>query len=347
MMKFGSAKYGDKQEFKKKVYFKLKDGDQVFRILPPMGDLAEKGVWSRFYSVHFGYKNTEGKLRTFVSPLVRNNKTKMIEVPDAALDRINDLKAKLEEAKASGNAPMVAKLNTLVGFKGVYSADNNHHMNVMDLNGTIGVLKIRHRAKLALDAEIKKLRSEGCDPLSVEDGRFFVFNRNGMSLDTAFKVTVHKERIDVPGVGRVERDVISKLTPEMLQRCSTEASHLDKLFNSLTSEEVAEVVAQSDMLSGKSPAIDKYFDQRWKAKRNQETIENKFIDAAVAAHEDDEFPSDDYVSPVALAPVAVAQTVVAKETKTALSAPVVVKTQTQGQQISELSDADFFAALGT
>ena len=41
-MKIGKAKYGAG----KKTYFKLKDGDQTFRILPPLGDLADDGVFT-------------------------------------------------------------------------------------------------------------------------------------------------------------------------------------------------------------------------------------------------------------------------------------------------------------
>ena len=67
-MKLGQAKYGG--EYVKKNNYKLKDGEQVYRILPPMGELAEQGRWSVFYNVHFGYKNSEGKLRPFQSPEV-------------------------------------------------------------------------------------------------------------------------------------------------------------------------------------------------------------------------------------------------------------------------------------
>ncbi len=163
-------------KFKKKNHYKLSDGDFVFRIVRPMEKYTydPKG-WSVYHSVHFGYKNTEGKMRAFESPQVKNYKTRMIEVPDPALDRLNDLKSQLEAAKAEGNGPLVARLNTLVGYKGVYNVDNNHHMNVIGLDGSIGELKIRGTAKRALDSEIKRLELEGVYPLSDDDGRFFVF----------------------------------------------------------------------------------------------------------------------------------------------------------------------------
>ena len=81
----------------------------------------------------------------------------MIEVADAAKDRITNLKAKFEEAKKAGNKAVVDRLDPLVGSHWMYNLDNNHYMNVVDAQGNIGILKIRHKAKLALEAEIKKL----------------------------------------------------------------------------------------------------------------------------------------------------------------------------------------------
>src|SRR5690606_37473871 len=114
-----------KSGFTQKKYFKLKDGASTFRLLPPMEEMGNKDAgtdWSKFYKVHYGYKNTQGKLRVFQSTLVVNRKTKMIETPDAADQRIKDLKAKLEEAKAANNKAMVEKLGKLVsGQKPMYN----------------------------------------------------------------------------------------------------------------------------------------------------------------------------------------------------------------------------------
>jgi len=256
-IKIGSAKYGITQ----KKYFKLKDGESTFRILPPLGDLADEGRWSVFYKVHYGYKNTKGKLRVFQSSLVKNRKTKMVEVPDAAVERIETLKAKLEEAKASGNKAMVEKLGKLVsGQKPMYNLDSNHYLNVVDSQGNIGVLKLRHRAKQALDEEIKALREKGVDPLSVDNGRYFVFRRSGTGLDTTFAVRILKEKINIEGVGEVERDVVHKLNSELINRLGDEAAQLNKLFKEVSADDIKRIVESSDLLTGQSPVIDELFD---------------------------------------------------------------------------------------
>lgn len=269
MSVFGKAKFGGKG----RNWFKLKDGTNgPFRILPPMGDLSDDGRWSAFYSIHYGYKNSEGKMRTFVSPLIKNRKTKMIESADAALDRITQLKAKLEEAKAAKNNELVMKLLELVGGKkSRYNLDNNHYLNVVDLQGNVGILKIRHRCKLALDAEIKKLRDAGVEPLDADTGRFFSFNRTGTGMDTVYSVSVYKEKLHIQGVGDVEKDIVHQITDDLARRCLVqnkdgsftykEAGRLDSLFAKPTSAEVERIVkegekAVDEILDAKTETVD-------------------------------------------------------------------------------------------
>lgn len=283
---FGQSNYGG--NYIKKKYAKLKDGEAAYRILPALGELAAQGKWSVFWKVHYGYKNSKGELRTFESPLVKNNKSKMIEVPDAALERIETLKAAFEAAKKANDGPKIAALDKLVGQKGQYNLDSNHYMNAIDEQGNIVILKIRHRAKVALDAAIKRERAKGIDPLSPTDGRFFVFHRSGMGLDTVFQVSVKQETVDVPGFGPMQRDIVHKLTPEIANRCGTrqpdgsfryaEAANLDTLYKKPTSEQVARIVKEG------AAAVDEILDTK--------------------GGQHDEPPADDYEDNTSSAPVA-------------------------------------------
>lgn len=369
-LKIGTAKYGITQ----KKYFKLKDGESTFRILPPLGDLADEGRWSVFYKVHYGYKNTKGKLRVFQSSLVKNRKTKMVEVPDAAVERIETLKAKLEEAKASGNKAMVEKLGKLVsGQKPMYNLDSNHYLNVVDSQGNIGVLKLRHRAKQALDEEIKALREKGVDPLSVDNGRYFVFRRSGSGLDTTFAVRILKEKINIEGVGEVERDVVHKLNNELINRLGDEAAQLNKLFKEVSADDIKRIVESSDLLTGQSPVIDELFDSakgdggssssdEGDEDYGDEEESSSSSSAAAAASTTQAATTTTTQAAATQAPVqqaAPAQTQAAApaktETKTeaapaqAAAPKVEVKsnpTQTTAEAVSEMSDDEFLKSLG-
>lgn len=353
MSVFGKAKYGSN----KRNWFKLKDGDSTYRILPPMGDLQEDGRWSAFYRIHYGYKNSKGEMRTFQSPLLQNRKTKMTEVPDAALDRINQLKAKLEEAKKAGNEELKTQLLKLVGGqKSRYNLDSNHYMNVIDLQGNVGILKIRHRAKLALDAQIKKLRDAGVEPLDPENGRFFTFTRSGMGMDTVYQVSVYKNKLNVPGVGLVEQELVHTITPDIAKRCLVEnedgsytykeAGRLDRLFKKPTAEEVDRIVKEGEK------AVDDIFDTK-ADNTSQESSDD-------SGPEDDEAVPTTQTAPVqAVTPATTPTTVnVTQSAPTVTQAAPVAQAvapkaastsgapKTTAQTVSEQSDEDFLKSLG-
>lgn len=339
-MKIGSAKYG----FTQRKYFKLKEGDVTFRILPPMGELADDGKWSMFYAVHYGYKNSQGKLRVFQSPEVKNRSNGMIEVPDAALERIKKLKAEFDKAKSAGNKAVMEKIGPLVsGQKPMYNLDKNHYLNVIDSQGNIGVLKLRHKAKQVLDQQIKKLREKGVDPLSVDNGRFFTFTRSGNGLDTSFAVSVAQKDIFVEGVGDVKQDIVHKLDAAIIARLKDEAAALNKLFKALTSEEVARIVAESDLLTGKSRAVDEILDAKKDGGADvmaEDDMDDEIETATVAT-----------AQPVAAAPVEPVVTVTPSSSVTTTivppSAPIAATAPSvAAPAASEQSDADFLKSLG-
>lgn len=325
-MKIGKAKFGGQTSRK---YFKLKDGEQVYRILPPLGELADQGRWSVFHSVHYGYKSTDGKQKPFLSCEAKDRKTGTIQVGDAAKDRITKLKAQLEEGKKAGNKVAIDALEPLVGNQGMYNLDSNHYMNVVDSQGHIGILKIRHKAKLALEAEIRSLNADGVDPLSVEDGRYFVFSRTGMGRDTTFGVKVLKEKLKVDGVGVVERDVVHVLDEDLQARLSAEAGELGKIFKTLTSEEVKQVVDGSDLKTGVSPALDKLFGSKAQAVAEEDNAESDIEAIGTAAD------------------IATAQAPVQATYKSApaKAATKVVAPKTQATSIAEMDPETFLAQL--
>lgn len=342
--KLGKANFGG--NYVKRKFFKLKDGEASYRILPSIGFNGKEpdGRWSVFHKVHYGYRNSKGQMRVFLSPEVKNRKTKMTEVEDAALERIKKLKAELEKAKAAGNKPLQDKLMELVGsMDAKYNLDNNHYLNAIDEQGNIGVLKLRHKAKLALDAEIKKLRDAGVEPLDPETGRFFKFFRTGTGLETTFQVTVKKKTLVLEGVGEVEQALVHVITDEILQRIDKEAADLDKIYKVLSAEDVKRIVETSDINTGISPVIDELFDNK------------KDAEPAVVDEED---YADDAEQPAAAAqtaPVVTPLATPAPATQTVATTPApatatTVKTasapKTTAQVVGEQSDEDFLKSLG-
>lgn len=359
----GNANYD--KGFTKRNWWKLKDGQQVFRILPPVGDLQKNGQWSAFWNVHYGYKNTKKQMRVFQSSLVKNRKTKMIESPDAALERIEKLKAQFEAAKKEGNTELAKKLDLLVGQKGQYNLDSNHYMNAMDQQGNVGLLRIRHRAKLALDLAIKKLRDKGVDPLSVENGRFFIFTRSGSGLDTTFTVDVLEKELDIAGVGNVKQEIVHTLTPEIINSLLAfkdnkfvykAAARLDTLFKRPTSAEVARIVTEG--ATAVDDIIDAKTDENTTVEPDPSDFEPEHSQAPATALPPQALATPSSPAPAAVAPtpVAVATPQPAQTAAAAAPAPSLVSSappvntsqpsQTTAQAINLMSDEDFLKSLG-
>jgi hypothetical protein len=351
----GKAKYGSTQ----KKFWKLKEGDSVFGILPPLGDLASEGRWSVYYKIHYGYKNAAGKARPFQSSLVENRKTKMIEVPDAANDRLKMLKGQLEAAKASGNEKAKEAIFKLFGGqKSIYNLDNNHYVNAIDLEGNIGVLKLRHKAKLALDVEIAAQRKKNIDPLGLDNRCYFVFNRTGNAMETNFKVTVYKKEMEIAGVGLVEQTVLHNLSDDILDRLGDEAAQLDRIFKAPTADEVAQIVTESNLLTGVSPNIDAIlkFGANGAAAAAEEIVEEEqgqeqVLDQAATPAPVTQTASEPVAkaAPTPVPAATVIATSVRQETVIATSAPAptpVAKPTPVSTPVSEQTDKAFLASLG-
>lgn len=257
-MELGKAKYGTG----KKV-FKLQDGDNVFRILPPMGKLAKSGKWHQYYRVEWGYKNSAGRNRPFQDPRVVNFNTKMVEVESAAHLRREALAAKLTELTAAlrkdpTNGTLKQKHADMKEVVKRFNLDAKYYLNAIDLNGQIGLLKIGSRAFKALKAEIDKLLKQGVDPLSKDQGRFFNFNRSndtGNFQDTAYQITVYQEHVEISGK-RYKEDKVHQLDGSIISRLSDEAFELSGMYPLVTAAQVERMVNEG------ASAVDEILDSR-------------------------------------------------------------------------------------
>ena len=232
----------------KKKYFNLEMGDNVYRILPPFGSLASKGKYIQYYSVVWGYKDSNGKNTPFSDYRVVNFKTKMVEVESPAylrskkLESTYDLVAKKSKEEGGKNPETQKILADLAAQKKQYNLENKYFLNVMNLQGEVGLLKIGAKAKEQLVALIKKLDSEGVDATSLDNGRFFNFNRIGSNRDTQYTVSVYEEQIQVAGLGTVKKAKESKITEAEASRIAKEAFDLGTLYVVPTTEQLERIV---------------------------------------------------------------------------------------------------------
>lgn len=347
-MKFGSP---DKKQTAKKNYFSIKKGTQVFRILPPLGDLADRGIWNRYYAVHFGYKTTEGYMRPFCSPEVVNRKTKMVEVRDAAKDYIDSLlKAKttlLSKLEQSPEDSVVkAQLAKTESLLSTFNLEKRYYVNAMDQNGNIGLLKLKTREKNALDAAREQIKQEeDVDPIGVV-GAYLTFTKHGDGRDSSVLVSANYVSTKTE-TGKVVKSLNTHdlaSDSSTISRLDTASFDLDKLFVRPTSEEVA------FMVKGGAEAVTQVM-EKYKSTRPQET---KSATPPTSASTETEYADSDDTAEVMSLPPELENDLLPEDLVTTKTASVVpaakavnqTPSNTSASSVNEMSDEDFLASIG-
>lgn len=223
---FGSSNYDNKPQFKKQRYFKLVNGSNIYRIMPPMFDNREKAIWAEYYSEHFGFVDAAGKQRKFLCTR-RYNKDRKLEVCLFCEDqrqKEEDLKTLDQEIgyvsvqlkKTSEKDPQFLVLEEQLSSlelqrralkAQIRSRNTAFWVNAMNQNGEFGVLPLKKKLYEQLAGVRDKVKNyrdtgllysikenEGIDPLNANEGVWFDFHRTGSTFqDTQYTASVVNE----------------------------------------------------------------------------------------------------------------------------------------------------------
>ena len=274
-MEIGKANYNSgSKEYVKRNFFKLKPGDNFYRILPPCFSLAAKGEWAKYYPVHFGYRGVpdviSGRIpyRPFICPR-KMDRNKRILVPCAEHDKIeqvldayNKKKDELSDDPNLSAEEVHAKLEPLSKFLKEHNVTKRWHLNVKNNEGEMGCLKIPHTAYVDLVDTIRTVVEKyGIDPTAVDGGVMFNIKRTGVKFnEIKYKVEVVMEMVSTPQ-GRFETIKRMPLSEEDVKRMETECFDLSAMYTALSPEEVDLLVS----VEGDPVVVDKVFSKSSKA----------------------------------------------------------------------------------
>lgn len=283
----GNPQYGGK----KKNNSRLVDGDNVYRILPPLGELAAEGVWAVYECLHWGFKGSKG-MRPFRCIQKKDFKTKMVKVQCPECDQIAQreavVKEQTEKLKAAGKSDAEIKehLKPLSDWLFSHNLDKKWYVNALATDGKITRLAIPHKMYTQLQQVINDLVSGKSnagvpvEPIGVDGGVWFNLIRTGKGLETTHRVEVVKETVMAEVNGKkVPMAVIKSapLTQDVIARLGAEAHDLKNSFRSLVFAEIKSLVD-----SGGDPEIvDSVFSQG-------EVAAERAADAAGAAAPEEE-----------------------------------------------------------
>ena len=179
---------------------KVKDGHNVFRILPPFGE-ASNGYPYRKWQIIWGLTDPEsGRARPFASSMTSEKRCPVTEYVNELKKRADGLEAQLKASGASKD-DVTACLKDLRELINNLSPKTVYIYNAADKAGEVGLLELKSTAHKAMKTQMNQyIQDYNQDPTSLnsaddDSGVWFDITRQGMGRDTEYDVQKCQTRV--------------------------------------------------------------------------------------------------------------------------------------------------------
>ena len=253
----GKSKYGNSKNFGEgKTWFYLKDNtDNVYRVLPAMFGLARTGQYAKWYAIHRGLRGTNNRQYPFLCIEEADRKTNTITRQCPICNKVSELEGKLELAKKSGTVTSEQVKEFNLSQIWPLSQERKYYLNVVNLEGKIGLLAIGSKMFKSLEATCIKWEGQGYD-ITGTQGVYVNFR-----VAKAYKGD--KEAVHTADVYMQSspdgsfRPLTHEITPDFVNQLKNDASDLTALFKEIPVEAMA-LLADAPSIE-RSKLIDKIF----------------------------------------------------------------------------------------
>lgn len=179
--------------------FKLQDGANVYRILPPFGDAeVHKGYPYRKWSTAWLTDPATGKLRPFATPQTEGKECPIKDYSELLAKKIKEVEAKLLQKNLSKDQ-IKAKMEGLNKAQWQIRVNHTYAYNAANKQGEVGILEVKSTAHKG----IKKLMMDyiteySQDPTSLDSdtndnaGVWFNITKSGSLKDTSYEVAFNQ-----------------------------------------------------------------------------------------------------------------------------------------------------------
>lgn len=228
---------------------KVKDGSNVYRILPPFGE-ASNGYPYRKWQIIWGLQDPEsGRARPFASSMTSEKRCPVTEY-------VTELKKKAEVLKSQMAAAGVDeetqknRLGTLNKLISDLNPKTVYIYNAADKSGDVGLLELKSTAQKKMKAEMSQyIQDYNQDPTSLnsedtDSGLWFNITRAGLGRDTEYDVKKMQIKTKNPTTGKISfEDDRSPLPDAVVENYNNLAYDLNSVYQVKTYDELAEVLA--------------------------------------------------------------------------------------------------------
>lgn len=227
--------------------FKVKDGNNVFRILPPFGDSSNGYVFKK-WQVIWGLKDPDSnRMRPFASSMTSEKRCPVTEYVSQLKKKAEQIKAQLQ---ASGESDDLIKerLKSLNQLISDLSPKTVYIYNAVDKSGDVGLLELKSTAhKKMKDAMAQYISDYQQDPTSLnseddDSGVWFNVKRSGMGRDTEYDVEKCQHKTKKPTGGYSYDDDRSPLPETVVNNFENLAYDLSSVYQLKTYEDLERIL---------------------------------------------------------------------------------------------------------
>jgi len=225
---------------------KVKDGHNVFRILPPFGE-ASNGYPYRKWQIIWGLTDPEsGRARPFASSMTSEKRCPVTEYVNELKKRADTLEAQLK-ASGSDKDAVTARMKDLRELINNLSPKTVYIYNAADKAGEVGLLELKSTAHKAMKTQMNQyIQDYNQDPTSLnsaddDSGVWFDITRQGLGRDTEYDVLKCQTRVK-NGAALSFVDDRSPLPDSIIQNYDNLAYDLTSVYQVKSFDELNEIL---------------------------------------------------------------------------------------------------------
>lgn len=241
---------------------KVKDGHNVFRILPPFGE-ASNGYPYRKWQIIWGLKNPEdGRMRPYASSMTSEKKCPVFEFVKVLKSQAEQLKSSLQAAGV-GEAELKERLSPLYKTIQDLSPKTVYVYNAADKSGEVGLLELKSTAHKKMKQEMQQyVQDYNQDPTSLnsaddDSGVWFDVIRTGVGRDTEYDVKKCQVRTKTESGKVIFEDDRTALADSIVENYDNLGYDLTSIYQVKSYEELASILeANMEALIEACPDVD-------------------------------------------------------------------------------------------
>lgn len=226
---------------------KVKDGHNIFRILPPFGENSN-GYPYRKWQIIWGLTDPEtGRMRPFASSMTSEKRCPVVEFVAALKKKSETMKAQLQTA-GTPEDEIKSRMKDLNELISNLSPKTVYIYNAADKSGEVGLLELKSTAHKKMKALMNQyVHDYNQDPTSLnsaddDSGIWFDITRQGLGRETEYDVVKCQTRTKTPQ-GIMFVDDRSPLPDSVVENYDNLAYDLSSVYQVKSYEDLEEILS--------------------------------------------------------------------------------------------------------